>query len=42
VVNSKGEISQRSESGFEELQRILLESEGVVFDVKGRISFMSS
>jgi methylated-DNA-protein-cysteine methyltransferase-like protein len=38
VVNSKGEISQRSESGFEELQRILLESEGVVFDAKGRIS----
>jgi methylated-DNA-protein-cysteine methyltransferase-like protein len=38
VVNSKGEISQRSGSGFEELQRILLESEGVVFDAKGRIS----
>jgi methylated-DNA-protein-cysteine methyltransferase related protein len=38
VVNSKGEISQRSRSGFEELQRILLESEGVIFDAKGRIS----
>jgi methylated-DNA-protein-cysteine methyltransferase related protein len=38
VVNSKGAISQRSESGFEELQRILLEGEGVVFDAKGRIS----
>jgi methylated-DNA-protein-cysteine methyltransferase-like protein len=38
VINSKGEISQRSGSGFEELQRILLESEGVVFDAKGRIS----
>ena len=38
VVNSKGEISQRSEPGFEERQRILLESEGVVFDVTGRIS----
>jgi len=38
VVNSKGEISQRSEPGFEERQRILLESEGVVFDVNGRIS----
>ncbi len=38
VVNSKGEISQRSESGFEELQRILLQGERVVFDVNGRIS----
>jgi methylated-DNA-protein-cysteine methyltransferase-like protein len=38
VVNSKGEISQRSESGFEERQRILLQSEAVVFDVNGRIS----
>jgi len=38
VVNAKGEISQRSESGVEELQRILLEREGVVFDVRGRIS----
>jgi len=38
VVNSKGEISQRSEPGFEERQRILLEREGVAFDVKGRIS----
>ncbi len=38
VVNAKGEISQRSESGFEELQRILLEMEGVELDVKGRIS----
>ena len=38
VVNSKGEISRRSEPGFEEIQRALLESEGVVFDTKGRIS----
>jgi methylated-DNA-protein-cysteine methyltransferase-like protein len=38
VVNSKGEISQRSESGFEERQRLLLEREGVVFDLNGRIS----
>src|SRR5918992_1889052 len=36
VVNSKGEISQRSESGFEELQRILSEGEGVVFDESER------
>ena len=38
VINSKGEISQRSEPGFEELQRILLEREGIEFDVKDRIS----
>ena len=38
VVNMRGEVSQRSASRFEELQRILLEREGVVFDVKGRIS----
>lgn len=38
VVNARGEISQRSASGFAERQRILLEREGVVFDVKGRIS----
>ena len=38
VVNSKGEISQRSEPGFEERQRILLQSEGVVFDANGGIS----
>ena len=36
VVNAKGEISVRS-SGHEELQRVLLESEGVVFDARGRI-----
>jgi methylated-DNA-protein-cysteine methyltransferase-like protein len=38
VVNSKGEISQRSEPGYEERQRILMQSEEVVFDVNGRIS----
>jgi methylated-DNA-protein-cysteine methyltransferase-like protein len=38
VVNAKGEISQRSEPGFEARQRLLLEREGVAFDAKGRIS----
>jgi methylated-DNA-protein-cysteine methyltransferase-like protein len=38
VVNAKGEISRRSEPGFEERQRVLLQSEGVVFHMKGRIS----
>ena len=36
VVNAKGEISVRA-TGHEELQRVLLESEGVVFDARGRI-----
>ncbi len=38
VVNAKGEISRRSESGFEARQRLLLQSEGIVFDLRGRIS----
>jgi methylated-DNA-protein-cysteine methyltransferase-like protein len=37
VVNAKGEISRRSTPGFDELQRVLLESEGVVFDGCDRI-----
>jgi methylated-DNA-protein-cysteine methyltransferase related protein len=38
VVNAKGEISLRTHSGSESLQRKLLRAEGVVFDRKGRIS----
>jgi methylated-DNA-protein-cysteine methyltransferase-like protein len=37
VVNAKGEISPRSAGDSHELQRILLEAEGVGFDEKGRI-----
>jgi methylated-DNA-protein-cysteine methyltransferase-like protein len=36
VINAKGEISLRSE-GWGGFQRGLLESEGVVFDSKGRV-----
>jgi len=32
VINSKGEISPRSSPGCAQMQRSLLESEGVVFD----------
>lgn len=41
VVNARGEISARSDPDPEEipLQRLLLEEEGVVFDLAGRISF---
>jgi methylated-DNA-protein-cysteine methyltransferase related protein len=38
VVNAKGEISLRSHSGADNLQRKLLRAEGVVFDRRGRIS----
>ena len=38
VVNARGEISARSEPGAEQLQRLLLEREGVRFDAAGRIA----
>ncbi|HUP46735.1 MAG TPA: MGMT family protein [Thermoanaerobaculia bacterium] len=37
VINSKGEISRRANSDSHELQRLLLESEGVEFDLRGRV-----
>lgn len=37
VINARGEVSDRSEPGAESLQRALLESEGVVFDPRGRV-----
>ena len=38
VVNARGEVSRRSESGYEIIQRELLEAEGVRFDGRGRLS----
>lgn len=40
VVNAKGEISRRWEMGAVDLQRILLEKEGVVFDQDERLSLV--
>ena len=37
VINAKGEISPRSAGDSHELQRALLEAEGVEFDAKGRV-----
>lgn len=37
VVNARGEVSPRSSSDSDELQRMLLEAEGVTFDGRGRI-----
>lgn len=38
VINAQGKISHRSESWCENVQRSLLEREGVEFDDKGRVS----
>ena len=38
VVNARGEVSARGEPGAEDLQRLLLEREGVRFDAAGRIA----
>jgi len=37
VVNAKGEVSARADSLAEEVQRVLLEAEGVEFSNQGRI-----
>ena len=37
VINAKGEISQLPDPDSGLTQRIILESEGVVFDARGRI-----
>ena len=37
VINAKGEISPRSAGDSHELQRLLLEAEGVDIDLRGRI-----
>jgi methylated-DNA-protein-cysteine methyltransferase-like protein len=37
VVNARGEVSPRSGGDSHELQRLLLESEGIRFDARGRI-----
>ena len=38
VLNARGEVSQRAEPGSEAIQRLLLQGEGVVFDVDGRVN----
>ena len=37
VINAKGEVSPRSEPGYDNYQRHLLEEEGVTFDGRGRL-----
>jgi len=38
VINAQGRVSPRSESDHDNVQRMLLEAEGVEFDSRGRIS----
>jgi len=38
VVNAKGEISPRTAGDSHELQRMLLEAEGIEFDARGRLN----
>jgi methylated-DNA-protein-cysteine methyltransferase-like protein len=37
VINARGEVSPRSEPGWEGFQRSRLEAEGVTFDARGRV-----
>jgi methylated-DNA-protein-cysteine methyltransferase-like protein len=38
VINARGEVSPRAGgSTFERIQRVLLESEEVIFDARGRV-----
>ena len=38
VINARGEVSSRAGgSTFERIQRVILESEGVIFDARGRV-----
>lgn len=37
VINAQGTVSARATPGAQELQRALLESEGVKFDIDGRL-----
>ena len=38
IINARGEVSKRGERGWEQVQRALLEGEGVRFDTAGRVS----
>ncbi|MEJ2084706.1 MAG: MGMT family protein [Acidobacteriota bacterium] len=38
VINARGAVSPRSEGPWEDYQRHLLEGEGVIFDVSGRVA----
>lgn len=42
VINARGEVSPRSVPGPELSQRMLLEQEGVRFDLRGRVDLRAS
>ncbi len=37
VINTRGEVSRRRTPGYDRLQRMLLEDEGVAFESPGRV-----
>ena len=37
IINSQGRVSARSRPGSDDFQRILLEDEGIGFDISGRV-----
>jgi len=41
VVNASGQVSRRSEAGMDQIQRQLLEAEGIVFDARDRLDLGS-
>lgn len=38
VINARGEVSPRALPGWDQVQRQMLEHEGVIFDSRGRVS----
>jgi len=40
VINAKGKVSLRAGGGFDDLQRRLLEAEGVLFDCRDAVSLL--
>lgn len=42
IINARGEVSPRSEPGMDDVQRVLLEQEGVTFDARGRVDLSAA
>ena len=38
VINAQGRVSLRSENGWENVQRVMLEAEGIEFDERDRVA----
>ena len=42
VINARGEVSPRSEPGMDDVQRVLLEQEGITFNTHGRVDLAAA